>query len=78
VKFAFQDATIQFWLNNGCPASKLLLGIPTFGRSFTLENPNSPGLGANAIGAGLPGPFTQEAGFLGYYEVTNIKFLIIN
>jgi len=64
-----QDATIQYWLKNGCPAEKLLLGIPTYGRSFMLETENSPGLGAKTSGPGMPGPYSGESGFLGYNEV---------
>lgn len=72
--FTTQDATIQYWLKNGCPAEKLLLGIPTYGRSFMLEKESSPGLGANTIGPGVPGPYSGESGFLGYNEVSLLLF----
>ncbi|XP_059487163.1 acidic mammalian chitinase-like [Neocloeon triangulifer] len=68
------NASIQYWLNNGCPSTKLLLGIPTFGRTYTLSNPNSPGLGAQAYGPGLPGPYSQESGFLGYNEICELQW----
>ncbi|CAB3369645.1 Hypothetical predicted protein [Cloeon dipterum] len=68
------DATIQFWLNNGCPPEKLVLGAPTFGRTFNLANPNSPGLGAVAIGPGVPGPYTMESGFMAYFEICELQY----
>lgn len=52
----------------GVQASKLLMGIPTFGKSFTLASSENQ-LGAPISGEGLPGRFTKEAGTLAYYEV---------
>lgn len=59
---------MQQWLQKGAPANKLILGMPTYGRSFTLASSDS-GVGAPATGPGAPGPFTKEAGVLSYYEV---------
>lgn len=47
------------------------MGIPTYGRSFTLDTIDT-GVGAPASKAGLPGPFTSEAGLLAYYEVRSV------
>lgn len=55
-------------LRLGVPAKKLLMGIPTFGKSFTLASSKS-GVGAPISGPGLPGKFTKEGGILAYYEV---------
>lgn len=44
------------------------LGIVTYGRCFTLTDPNNQSLYAPAT-AGLPGPYTNQSGFLGYNEV---------
>lgn len=59
---------MSYALRLGVPAEKLLMGIPTFGRSFTLASADI-GVGAPSSGPGLPGPFTKEEGTLAYYEV---------
>lgn len=64
-----QDYAVQQWLQKGTPASKLVLGVPTYGRTFTLASPTDSGVGAPATGPGTPGPATKEAGLLAYYEV---------
>lgn len=59
-----------YMLRLGAPASKLVMGIPTFGKSFTLAS-SEMGVGAPVSGPGLPGQFTKEEGVLAYYEVGN-------
>jgi chitinase len=71
----FQEYSVNQWLNAGVSASKLLLGIPLFGRSYTLANPENNGVGAPVTGSGKPGQFTGEPGFLSYYEVFQTVFL---
>ncbi|XP_030077380.1 chitotriosidase-1 [Microcaecilia unicolor] len=62
------DFAINYWKDNGAPAEKLIMGIPTYGRSFTLKSSDSS-VGAPASGPALPGQFTKEAGFWAYYEI---------
>ena len=50
------------------------MGIGTYGRTFTLRNPNPCAIGVPATGAGLPGPYTREAGYLGYNEVHQTNY----
>ncbi|XP_072764970.1 chitinase-3-like protein 1 [Anoplolepis gracilipes] len=63
------DACVRFWLESGCAKEKLILGVPFYGRSFTLADKNQNGLGAPTRGAGAAGPYTQEPGTLGYNEI---------
>ena len=65
--------SVQHWLSKGCPKEKLIVGIPTYGRSWTLSSSNtSPG--SSASGAGSAGALSGEAGFLMYNEIClNIK-----
>jgi chitinase len=60
---------MKYWNQLGAPNSKLNLGIGTYGRSFTLQSATNNGVGAPTTGAGNAGPYTQEAGYLGYNEV---------
>ena len=46
-----------------------MLGLPTYGRSFTIHNPLDMSVGVPAS-AGYAGDFTREEGFLAYYEVS--------
>nr|XP_031529212.1 chitotriosidase-1 isoform X3 [Vicugna pacos] len=67
------DSAVQRWLRKGTPADKLILGMPTYGRSFTLASSLDTGVGALATGPGTPGPFTKERGLLAYYEICSWK-----
>ena len=61
---------MQYWHDGGMPKDKIIIGMPSYGRSFTLADPNNNGLGAPATGAGINGSYTREHGFLAYYEVS--------
>ncbi|KOC59780.1 Chitotriosidase-1 [Habropoda laboriosa] len=63
------NSAARYWISQGAPANKLILGIPAYGRSFTLANPGNNGVGAPTIGAGTAGPYTREAGMIGYNEI---------
>lgn len=62
-------ASIEAWLSAGAPAEKIIVGIPFYGRSFTLKDPNEHGIHAPTTGPGKAGPYTQEAGYIGYNEL---------
>jgi len=59
----------NYWVSNGCPANKLVIGMGAYGRSFTLVNVNDNDMGAPTSGPGPAAPFTNEAGYYSYYEV---------
>ncbi|XP_054569068.1 chitinase-3-like protein 1 [Eptesicus fuscus] len=67
-RYSNVDYAVSYALRLGVPAEKLLMGIPTFGRSFTLAS-SQIGVGAPCSGPGLPGQFTKEDGTLAYYEI---------
>ncbi|XP_077013569.1 chitinase-3-like protein 1 [Tamandua tetradactyla] len=71
-RFNNVDYAVSYMLRLGAPANKLVMGIPTFGKSFTLASANT-GIRAPISGPGLAGHFTREAGILAYYEIC--KFL---
>lgn len=67
--FFNQDYSIKFYLNEGADRNKLVLGIPTYGRSYTLLNDEATEIGSPSDGPGAQGDATREKGYLAYYEV---------
>ncbi|XP_004685323.1 PREDICTED: chitinase-3-like protein 1 [Condylura cristata] len=67
-RFNNVDYAVGYLLRLGAPTSKLVMGIPTFGRSFTLASSKTD-VGAPTSGPGIPGRFTKEEGMLAYYEI---------
>ncbi|XP_035789048.1 chitinase-3-like protein 1 [Anopheles albimanus] len=63
------EHSVSYWLRQGAPANKLLLGVPTYGRTFTLANPQENGLRAPTVGPGTEGPYTREPGYIAYFEI---------
>ena len=67
---------MKYWLSQGVAARKLLLGIPFYGQSFTLDNAaitrDQAAVGVRARGAGYPGQFTKQSGMLAYYEICSL------
>ncbi|PBC28790.1 Endochitinase [Apis cerana cerana] len=63
------NSSVQYWLSEGAPNDKLIVGIPAYGRSFTLANSVNNKPGDKTIGAGQAGPYTRENGMLGYNEI---------
>lgn len=63
------NSAVKYWLSQGASADKLILGVPSYGRSFTLANPSNNGVGAPAVGGGNSGPYTRQTGMLGYNEI---------
>ncbi|CAH0555523.1 unnamed protein product [Brassicogethes aeneus] len=69
------DYAVNFWLKKGLPRSKLVVGLPFYGRTFTLQNANDTDIGAPIRGPGREGFYTQHPGLLAYFEICD---LIIN
>ncbi|RNA23296.1 Acidic mammalian [Brachionus plicatilis] len=62
-------STVAKYITNGANPNKLVIGIPAYGRSFELENPNRTKAGSPALGPAMPGNITQEDGVLSYFEI---------
>lgn len=60
------------WLDFGSFKHKLIVGVPFYGRSYTLGSKENHGLRAGIkkwVGGGDAGDFTGERGILSYYEI---------
>ncbi|XP_048208099.1 oviduct-specific glycoprotein [Perognathus longimembris pacificus] len=60
---------MNYWRKLSAPPEKLIMGFPTYGRTFRLLKASENGLHAAAMGPGTSGQYTKQAGFLAYYEV---------
>ena len=65
---------MKYWHSKGAEKKKLIMGMPTYGRSFTLSSDSEHGLGAPARGPGIPGRITKAEGVLSYYEVIHVIY----
>ncbi|KAK8738799.1 hypothetical protein OTU49_003679 [Cherax quadricarinatus] len=68
------DYSVREWKKQGAPGQKIMVGMPTYGRSFTLTNVTKFDIGAEVSGGGHEGRYTQETGFMAYYEVCEFLF----
>lgn len=63
------EYSINYWLQLGAPAEKLILGLASYGRSFTLQDTQHNSVNQPIMGPGTAGPYTREPGSLGYNEI---------
>ncbi|XP_052837394.1 probable chitinase 10 [Drosophila gunungcola] len=61
--------SIHHWLDRGTPSSKLVMGMPMYGQSFSLADQKHRSLNDKCVGPGLAGTYTRAGGFLAYYEI---------
>lgn len=71
-RFNNVDYAVKFWLKKGLSRDKLILGLPFFGRSYTLQSKDSTELGALIKGPGQAGYYTQRPGFLAFFEICDL------
>ncbi|PSN56210.1 hypothetical protein C0J52_01402 [Blattella germanica] len=63
------DYIIKYYIKKGAAPGKLLLGMGTYGNSFTLKSSSNNGVGAPIKGPGKAGPYSGEEGELAYNEI---------
>ncbi len=67
--------TLENYIDNGVPASKIVLGMPTYGHSYagvsSMTDANN-GPGKPFTSAGPAGPSTGAPGFLAYFEISDM------
>eukprot|EP00475_Leptophrys_vorax_P010120 TRINITY_DN1679_c0_g1_i1.p1 TRINITY_DN1679_c0_g1~~TRINITY_DN1679_c0_g1_i1.p1 ORF type:complete len:488 (-),score=149.58 TRINITY_DN1679_c0_g1_i1:357-1820(-) len=59
---------VNHYLSQGVPASKINMGLATYGRTFKVGSATDS-LGADSLGAGVIGACTLEVGLLAYFEI---------
>jgi chitinase len=65
-------AGIQYWLDEGADPQKINIGLGTYGRGFSLADPNNSSLYAGTYGGSEAGPYTREMGVIGYNEICEL------
>lgn len=68
-----QDWVVNYWVAFGAPIEKLILGIPFYGRTFTLSNPLLISPDAPTSGPGTPGNFSYCVSIV---EINSIELTI--
>jgi len=63
------DACVRNYIAKGADPSKLVLGMPLYGRGYTLNDPSKNGFYDSASQPIPAGPYTQQPGTWGYNEV---------
>jgi chitinase len=64
--------TVNYYIEKGMDKKKMVMGIPFYGRAWTLESPDKVHLNDTAKGTSPPEFISGRAGFLGYNEVSKI------
>ncbi|CAN8029345.1 unnamed protein product, partial [Ixodes persulcatus] len=67
------ESGLQFWIDKGANVSKMVLGLPLYGRTFTLDDPKNTGYLAPATQPGHAGNYTMVDGLLGYNEICRLR-----
>jgi GH18 family chitinase len=60
---------MQEWVNAGIAKSKLVVGLPLYGRGWMLSDSSSRGLSAPAIAPITVSVYTKESGSWPYFEI---------
>ncbi|OUC41558.1 chitin binding Peritrophin-A domain protein [Trichinella nativa] len=71
-KWNIADAAHHYY-KRGMPKEKIVIGLPTYGRGWTLQNASNIKIGAPAVGASVATKYVREPGVCSYYELEWIK-----
>ncbi|KAL1772220.1 putative chitinase 3 [Sigmodon hispidus] len=63
------ESIMTYWKNHGGAPEKLIVGFPTYGKTFTLSDYDETGVCAPTVSAGPSGKYTEETGIWSYYEI---------
>ncbi|XP_053671246.1 endochitinase-like [Anopheles nili] len=60
---------VESWLSKGCTADQIVLGLPVYARTYTLQHPTNTRPGSKASGPGEMGAITNDPGLWAYFEL---------
>ncbi|XP_050394215.1 chitotriosidase-1 [Patella vulgata] len=63
------DYLVNEWIKKGVEKSKIIIGVPFYGRTYTLADASKSNIGDKITGPGVKGPLTGDAGTLSYQEI---------
>uniref|UniRef100_A0A5S6QI64 Chitin-binding type-2 domain-containing protein n=1 Tax=Trichuris muris TaxID=70415 RepID=A0A5S6QI64_TRIMR len=63
------QASSKYWNDKGMPKEKIIIGLATYGRGWTLKDAAKTAVGAPASGPSTTTEYLREAGVISYYEV---------
>jgi len=63
------EVILKKYIERGADPEKINIGMPLYGRGFTLADPNVNGMYAPATGPSQMGQFVPEAGIMAYAEI---------
>lgn len=63
---------VDFFIDEGAPVDKMILGLPFYGRTFITDNEGNPG-DDTKDNRGFQGPYFKEKGFLGFNEICRLQ-----
>jgi chitinase len=63
------NASVHYWISQGAPRDKIILGMPAYGNSFSLIDPTINGINSPSNGPGAAGNLLNQTGYLGYNEI---------
>lgn len=66
------------WKRDGVPSKKIVMGMPVYGRTWELKDPNEHGIGAPAVGAGLGGGVVVYSGVVAFNAANNATVVFDN
>lgn len=61
--------SVNFWISQGAPKEKIVMGMPLYGRGFQLNNTEENGIYCPAKAGIPPGPYTLQEGIWGFQEI---------
>lgn len=65
------ESSVEFFASEGVQPSKMVIGLPFYGRTFVSRNEGNIGNPSESTSFG--GPYYLETGFLGYNEICRLK-----